>query len=136
MFFKLKRKWGKFSERLEELSPSGIKWYDKKRIRKLKAFIRILKQKETQVDTTSKLFEDISRLERIYSNLLKYYKTHDSKFAKDLQRDLPEMNIEAINKREEKIKPLIEQLEHIHSKINNEPITPEEFEKKRKILDG
>ncbi|MHA1677256.1 MAG: hypothetical protein ACTSW3_00590 [Promethearchaeota archaeon] len=73
----------------------GIGWFDKKRLRRLKAFVRLLKKKEKNIPKDQQLFEKIDELKIIYEDLLNYYHKHDSKFVKDLQSKLPKLDIES-----------------------------------------
>jgi len=100
------------------LDPSkGMQWYDKIRIKKLERLIKILKKKEKEIPSDQQLYSKVDGLKIIYEDLLNFYHTHDSKFVKDLQKRLPKLDIDAINQRSQEIAPLIEQLEHMHSKL-------------------
>ncbi|MHA1677260.1 MAG: hypothetical protein ACTSW3_00610 [Promethearchaeota archaeon] len=112
----------------------GIGWFDKKRLRRLKAFVRLLKRKEENLSKDQELFEKIDELKIIYEDLLNFYHTHYSKFVKYLQKKLPKLDIDSINQRSQEVAPLIEQLEHMHSKLSNKSITQDEYERRKKVL--
>lgn len=106
----------------------GINWFDKKRIKRLEAFIKLLEMKKKKTISDKPIFEKVNRLETIYIDLLNYYKTQDAKFAQELRKELPILNISEINKNAQKLKPLLDQLKHIHRKINNKIITQEKYD--------
>ncbi|MHA1677259.1 MAG: hypothetical protein ACTSW3_00605 [Promethearchaeota archaeon] len=96
----------------------GIWWSDKKRIKKIERLIKILKKKEKEVSADENLYKKVDELKIIYEDLLNYYHFHDSKFVKDLRKRLPKLDIDSINQRSQEVTSLVEQLEHMHSKLS------------------
>ncbi|MBL7051091.1 hypothetical protein ISS04_02910 [Candidatus Woesearchaeota archaeon] len=108
-------------------SEGNLMWHDSKRLKRLKAFIKLLKRREKKISKDEPLFEKIDELKRVYEDLLNFYKTRDSKYAEDIRNILKveKLDIEAINNRAKEVEPLIEQLEEMHSKISEETVINE-----------
>jgi hypothetical protein len=96
----------------------GIQWYDKTRLEQLNKLIKSLDDMAKDFSANKNALSKIHELEGIYKHLLAFYKTHNGNELDELKKDLPQLNLHAINEKEENLKIFIEQLKHMHDSFS------------------
>ncbi|MGM5484345.1 MAG: hypothetical protein ACQEP1_00530 [Nanobdellota archaeon] len=117
-------------------SGTGIRWHSKKRLRKLRHFIRDLKHLEEDFENNKEVLDKIRHLEHVYDDLLRFYKEHKNEYFNNLKQELPEVDIKTINQDKKELSQMINNLEDMYTLIGGKKISKKYYREIREWLES